>query len=197
MTATTRKAARPKRPPESDIRIQLRSLVESQDIVGYVDRSMEEAMKRLPGLDDASNRIALMIFRLSDLISYDHETAVLRPLGLSSAGFHLLWVIWLTSPLEGSAVAHLMGASRANVSGISATLVKDGLLMKIPSPSDGRSTLLALTPEGKRRLEEAWLAISDRSRSVLGGMTATELSTLTELLGKLAGLAVGQLQQRF
>jgi hypothetical protein len=53
-----------------------------------------------------------MIFRVGGLISYDHESKIQRPAGLSNAGFHLLWVIWLTDPVEGSLVATLMGATR-------------------------------------------------------------------------------------
>jgi hypothetical protein len=101
-----------KRAPSIRFREELKHLVQSHDVVGYIDRAMSEAHERLPGLDDLSNRLVLMIFRVGGLISYDHESKIQRPAGLSNAGFHLLWVIWLTDPVEGSLVATLMGATR-------------------------------------------------------------------------------------
>jgi DNA-binding MarR family transcriptional regulator len=147
---------------------------------------MQEAHRRLPELDDQSNRLSLMIFRIGGLISHSHETKVQRPMGLTHAGFHLMWVIWLTGPIEGSQVAYLMGISRANVSGVSATLEKEGLLAKIPSSRDGRSSLLTLTPEGIRRFEEAWLRIGDLGKGMLQSFSSDEFETLMRLLGKLA-----------
>ena len=167
-------------------REELKGLVDSHDVTGYIDRAMQEAHRRLPELDDQSNRLALMIFRIGGLISHSHETKVQRPMGLTHAGFHLMWVVWLTGPIEGSQVAYLMGISRANVSGVSTTLEKEGLLAKIPSSSDRRSSLLTLTPEGTRRFEEAWLKIGDLGKGMLQSFSSEEFDTLMRLLGKLA-----------
>lgn len=182
---------------ESSLRFreELKALVEARDVTGYIDRAMQEAHDRLPGLDDYSNRIALMVFRTGGLIHQSHETKVQRPLGLSGAGFHLMWVVWLTGPIESSLVATLMGASRANVSGVSMTLEKEGLLAKIPSSHDRRSSLLTLTPEGVRRFEQAWLQIGELGKHMLQDFTQDELDTLLVLLGKLgkaAATAVGK-----
>lgn len=177
---------RKKRSANLRVREELKHLVETHDVVGYIDRAMIEAHQRLDGLDDLSNRLALMIFRVGGLITYDHESKVHRPAGLSQAGFHLLWVIWLTGPIEGSLVATLMGASRANVSGVSNTLEREGLLAKIPSASDGRSSLLTLTPLGSRTFEDAWLKIGERGKAMLAGFSEDEIHTMLNLLGKLA-----------
>jgi DNA-binding MarR family transcriptional regulator len=180
---------RKKRESSLRFREELKTLVESRDVPGYIDRAMREAHARLPGLDDNSNRLALMIFRIGGLISYSHESRVQRPLGLSHAGFHLMWVVWLTGPIESSLVATLMSASRANISGVSNTLEKEGLLARIPSALDRRSSLLTLTPEGIRRFEQAWLQIGDLGRDMLKDFSEDELESLLSLLGKLAKAA--------
>lgn len=184
-----------KRAPSIRFREELKHLVQSHDVVGYIDRAMSEAHKRLPGLDDQSNRLVLMIFRVGGLISYDHESKIQRPAGLSNAGFHLLWVIWLTGPVEGSLVATLMGATRANVSGVSNTLEKEGLLAKIPSERDGRSSLLALTPEGRKRFEEAWLKIGLHGKEMLADFSSEEVETMLFLLGRLARVVASKVDK--
>jgi DNA-binding MarR family transcriptional regulator len=175
---------------------ELVDLVERRDVVGFIDQAMRVAMADLPELDDEANRMILMILRVGTLISYDHESSIQRPLGLTGAGFHLMWVIWLAGPVEGSVAAVLMGASRASVSGLSMTLEKDGLLKKSPSELDGRSTLLSLTDEGKKRFEKAWIEISRSGRRILSALSESETHTLISLLGKVAGLAAANLRQR-
>jgi|UPI00069026E1 DNA-binding MarR family transcriptional regulator len=184
-----------KRTPTIRFRDELKELVQTHDVVGYIDRAMTEAHGRLSGIDDVSNRLVLMIFRIGALISYDHESKIQRSAGLSSAGFHLLWVVWLTGPIGGSAVATLMGATRANVSGVSATLEKEGLIARVPSVEDGRSHLLTLTPEGKRRFEDTWLKIGDHGKDMLSGFTTDELETLLRLLGRLAGVVASSVDR--
>jgi DNA-binding MarR family transcriptional regulator len=82
-----------------------------------------------------------------------------------------------------------MSASRANITGVSNTLEKEGLIARIPSSLDRRSSLLTLTPEGKRRFELAWLQIGELGRDVLKGFSEGEIETLLGLLGRLAKAA--------
>jgi DNA-binding MarR family transcriptional regulator len=182
--------------PNSQTKAELVRLMESRDVVGFIDRAMQRAMAELPELDEVANRLILMILRVGTLISYDHESSIQRPLGLTGAGFHLMWVIWLAGPLEGSVAAMLMSASRASVSGLSATLEKDGMLRKSPSGADGRSTLLSLTEDGKQRFEQAWIEIGKSGHSILNALSETETETLIALLGKVARSAAANLRQR-
>jgi DNA-binding MarR family transcriptional regulator len=175
---------------------ELVRLMENRDVVGFIDRAMQRTVAELPELDDTANRLILLILRVGTLISYDHESSIQRPLGLTSAGFHLMWVIWLAGPLEGSVAAILMGASRASVSGLSATLEKEGMIRKSPSESDGRSTLLSLTEEGRERFQRAWLEIDKSGRSVISALSGAEAQTLIALLSKVAGIAAANLRQR-
>lgn len=175
---------------------ELRRLMESRDVVGFIDRAMQEGTTRLPELDDLPNRLILMILRVGTLISYDHEVSIQRPNGLTGAGFHLMWVIWLTGSIEGTFAATLMGASRASVSGLAGTLEKEGMITKEPSPEDGRALLLTLTPQGRERFEQAWIEIGKSGREMISGLTETESATLINLLGKVAGIAATNLKQR-
>lgn len=181
---------------DNSTKSELRLLMENRDVVGFIDRAMQEGTSRLPDLDDLPNRLILMILRVGTLVSYDHEASIQRPLGLTSAGFHLMWVIWLTGPIEGSVAAMLMGASRANVSGLSATLEREGMIKKAPSPQDGRASLLSLTKDGQDRFETAWLAIGRSGRQMISGLSDEETKTLIALLGKVAGIAATNLRQR-
>ena len=127
-----------------------------------------------------------MIFHIYDLLKYDHLAEIQRPLGLTSAGYHLMWIVWLTGPIEISNVATLMGASRPNVTGLTSTLTKEGLLTKRRSPSDARSSILALTDLGNEKFETAILLSSASAQSKFSSLTKTEFATLLRLLDKVA-----------
>ncbi|GLK91248.1 MarR family winged helix-turn-helix transcriptional regulator [Pseudomonas turukhanskensis] len=179
-----------------DAKHELLQLMDDNNVAGFVDVAVREGSKRLPHMNLKAHRMILMLLRVGDLITYDHMVKILRPLGLTGAGHYLMWVIWLTGPIEGIMAARLMGASRASVSGIAITLEKDGLISKVPSPSDGRVTLLTLTEEGKTKIEQAMMQISDSAGLVLEGLTEEESTILLTLLEKFSAATVSKSRLR-
>lgn len=64
-------------------------------------------------------------------------------------------------------------------------MVRDGLLVRLPDPTDGRALLARLTPDGAA-LAQHLLSFSDeRSKRVEDEFTADEWETLAALLGRL------------
>jgi DNA-binding MarR family transcriptional regulator len=181
---------------DAGVRDDLRQRMENRDVVGFINRSLAESLHRLPQLDDTSTRLILMILRVGGLIRYDHEIRLQRPLGLSEAGYHLMWIIWLTGPIEGSAAAFLMDVTRANVSGIASTLERDGMIVRVPSVSDGRASLLSLTEKGLKRCEEISLKIGESGHRFTSTLDAEETTTLIRLLGKVASIVASTLPKR-
>jgi DNA-binding MarR family transcriptional regulator len=184
------------KPKQSSLKEQLLKHVDSREVVQFIDTALVAASKRLPSIDERSSRLSILMFRVSALLSYDHEAAVHRPSGLTRAGFHILWILWLTGPLASSGVARLAGSSRASISGVSRTLEKQGLVSRSDSKTDGRGAVLALTEKGKRRCESVWLKLSERGRAMLRGFSKAEVDTLISLLGKLAEVTAANLQSR-
>ncbi|MBX6386870.1 MAG: MarR family transcriptional regulator [Microbispora sp.] len=132
-----------------------------------------------------ATEVLLTLNRASDLVTYDLESAVHRPRGLSWSSFRLLFVTWLAGPLEPKRAAVLTGMSRAAVSNLSKPLVADGLLERSPGEHDGRSVLLSLTEHGHRTMEELFGAHNEREYQWTSVLSETEQRILVMLLNKL------------
>jgi len=57
-------------------------------------------------------------------------------------------------PLSVSAIARRVGVTRQNVQRIANRVVQDGLARYLPNPDHSTSNLVALSPQGRRTLEE-------------------------------------------
>ncbi|MEU9017414.1 MarR family winged helix-turn-helix transcriptional regulator [Actinomadura sp. NPDC048394] len=132
-----------------------------------------------------ATRLLLTLNRASAIVTYDLESTVHRPRGHSWAGFRLLFVTWLAGPLEPGRAAALAGMSRAAVSNLAKTLVADGLMVRTPGERDGRSVILSLTEDGRRRMLEIFAGQHERERQWAGVLTETEQRMLIMLLEKL------------
>ncbi len=99
---------------------------------------------------------AFDLFRLSARVIHYLETSVHRPLGLSTAGFRVLFTVWLYGSLEPRDIARMAGVSRAAVSGVVKTLERDGLAERSREQNDRRLVTVRLTPEGEERVVEAY-----------------------------------------
>jgi MarR family transcriptional repressor of emrRAB len=157
------------------------------DVVGFTTLAIEEAERRIPSGNPQAQSLVLLLLRVVTLLEYDVEVAAQKPHGFSKAGFHLCWVLRLTGPIEGAAVAALMGQSRATVSSIAITLAQEGIVQKHASAEDQRLVLLSLTPAGKSRFEAAMRAVSQRNIEWASALSSPEIASLISLLTKLAG----------
>jgi DNA-binding MarR family transcriptional regulator len=112
--------------------------------------------------------------------------AVLRPLGLTFSRYEVLMVLHFSR--RGSLPLGLIG-SRLQVHPTSVTNAVDrleaqGLLRRAPHPSDRRATLAELLPEGRRLAEKATSVLNAEVFS-RPGLTADDVETLVEVLGRL------------
>jgi DNA-binding MarR family transcriptional regulator len=87
--------------------------------------------------------------------------------------------------LKMSELSRLMMVTNGNITGITDQLEKDGLVERLKDEADRRSSLIRMTPRGRRyhrrmqRAHEAWI------QGLLGGLAPNSRSTLFELLGDL------------
>ncbi len=149
----------------------------------------EAARARVPELGDdidlTTFAAAFELFRLSTKVINDFETTVHRPLGLSIAGFRVLFTVWVFGELEPRDIARLSGVTRAAVSGVVNTLERDGLVEKSREQEDKRLVTVRLTDGGERLLREAYQAQNEREQVLFGDLDTDELRTLTELMRRL------------
>lgn len=112
--------------------------------------------------------------------------AALRPYSLSFARYELLMVLLFSR--RGSLPLNRLG-SRLQVHPTSVTnavdrLEQQGLLRRVPHPTDGRTTLAEITAEGRRVVREATDAINDQVFAD-PGLEPGEVEQLISILGRL------------
>ncbi|MFA5662961.1 MAG: MarR family transcriptional regulator [Castellaniella sp.] len=87
--------------------------------------------------------------------------------------------------LKMSELSRRMMVTNGNITGIADQLEKDGLIERTKDPADRRSSIIRLTPTGRRhhrrmqRAHDAWV------RSLMSGLPAGTRQALFELLGDL------------
>jgi Transcriptional regulators len=155
------------------------------DYWSFIDVAVERTAGRLPGVDPRAMRLVLSLYRASNAMVYDLESAVHRPRGWSWPGFRVLFVLWLTAPLEAKRVAQLSGMSRAAVSALVKTLERDGLVSRRTAGHDRRAVELSLTPAGEHAFADAFTAHNERERTWASALSDDEVTQLTGLLEKL------------
>jgi DNA-binding MarR family transcriptional regulator len=110
----------------------------------------------------------------------------LRPLGLTFARYEAL--VLLSFSRRGSLPMRVMGERLqlhpTSVTNIVDRLEADGLVRRIPHPTDGRTTLVSLTDSGRAKLELATKAVTDVDFGLVG-LSTSELGELTGLLTKV------------
>src|ERR1700674_4295850 len=113
------------------------------------------------------------------------QAAVTFHAELQPAAFHI--ALWLNAfgPAKPSAVAQAVGMDRSAASRLTRELVRLGLIATQTDPSDGRSVVLSLTADGRRRVAAAMQLKGATFRDRLASWSANDLVLCTELLQRL------------
>ncbi len=130
------------------------------------------------------------IMRVQQILQASVDDA-LRPHGLSFARYEAL--VLLSFSRRGSLPMRMMGdrlqLHPTSITNIVDRLEADGLARRLPHPSDRRTTLVELTPDGRDRLTGATEAVTTANFGLLGltDDEATDLSTLLTKVRRAAG----------
>jgi DNA-binding MarR family transcriptional regulator len=74
---------------------------------------------------------------------------------------------------------------KSNVTQVVDRLEAQGLVRRVPDPTDRRGVLAEITPEGRRRFESAAPALEAAERELTTCLTPEERQQLTDLLGRI------------
>ncbi len=113
--------------------------------------------------------------------------SVLAVHGLSMPQFIALWVLALSDEPDGIAqgvIADGLLTRASDVSRLVDRLVTGGLAERIPSPNDGRVTLVRMTSAGRSVMIDAFHDVTEFHRQEWSGLTMIELGDLNRLLLK-------------
>jgi DNA-binding MarR family transcriptional regulator len=112
--------------------------------------------------------------------------AVLRPLGLTFARYEVLMLLMFsrTGSLPLSKVGARLQVHPTSVTNAVNRLAEDGLISRLPHPTDGRTTLAEITSSGRRLAEKATEAVN---ATVFEdpGLNASATSALVSVLQEL------------
>ena len=113
--------------------------------------------------------------------------AALAPLGIHPGHKVLLLELESEGPRTQAQLAGASGYEPPTITMSVRQLEAAGLVVRRPSPTDGRATIVELTDEGRAllpRLRSAWRAVAEQT---VGGLASTPFEHLTDVLVDLAG----------
>ena len=116
------------------------------------------------------------------------ERRVLRPEGVSWGGFSLLFNLWISGPdhpMETRALAVSMGCARPSVSSLCDTLERAELIAREGDANDRRLVRAALTPAGRRLIEELVPRFNAGETQLVAGLDENDRRQLAVLLRRL------------
>ena len=128
------------------------------------------------------------LFRVANRLMYDFETNVHRPLGMSWAGFRVLFCTWIEREVEPRELAKLCAVSRGTVSSVLNTLERDALVSRRRQSADRRVVTVVITEKGRRRVKEAFERQHAREHQWLSDLDRQSVSDLVALLRHLLEL---------
>jgi|HubBroStandDraft_6_1064221.scaffolds.fasta_scaffold503421_2 DNA-binding MarR family transcriptional regulator len=108
--------------------------------------------------------------------------SVLRPYGLGSTQWHVLYQLANNGPTMQRDLGHVLQIERATLSGIVATLVRKGLVDQVPGSADQRQRMLRITDTGTSLWEELPDPLALIRAIAFDGSDATELETALRVL---------------
>lgn len=147
------------------------------------------ARARISELDEAdlaSMGVVFNLVRVANQLVADFEANVHRPLGLSWAGFRILFTVLAGGPIEPRELARLTNVTRASISAVLNTLERDGLARRRRESQDRRVVTIALTPKGERAVEEALRLHHEHEKAWVSVLSYEEQLELASLLRRLA-----------
>src|SRR5260221_7866332 len=130
--------------------------------------------------DDVWSKFALSIFKLNGLLILAGE-GISQPIGQSSARWQVLGRVGL-EPQTVATMARDMGHARQGVQRVADVLVKEGLIVYKDHPTDRRTKLLELTPQGMEVLTAIYLRQVEWSQYIMTQLNPEQLVAVADAL---------------
>ena len=107
--------------------------------------------------------------------------------GVSYARMRLLAALHCGGPQIMSGVSEQLGVTRRNVTALVDALEEEGLVRRLPHPTDRRATILERTDAGSRTTHEAYDAHRRSVAELFADLSEEDRRELVRLLGLLKG----------
>jgi DNA-binding MarR family transcriptional regulator len=163
------------------------SLAEPPSVDAFEEQRRRFFAGRAVDLD--AQAVVFGLFAAQAAVFSASERLVLRPMGLTHAGFTLMMALWMFGPAETRVVAKMLGVSRPAVVSTVNTLESRRLVKRRRSRDDRRLVTIALTPAGQLAVEKAQGATHAYERRLTASMSKGDKRELVGLLRVLQDAA--------
>lgn len=128
---------------------------------------------------------ALIISRLGKLLMKRMDDS-LKSVGVTTAQLPVLVALKNGERLTQKALAEFADVEQPSMAQLLARMERDNLIQREPSPTDGRSSLIALTDHAHGLLEPGGDALRLLDAEICADLTPEEHATLSTLLARVA-----------
>jgi DNA-binding MarR family transcriptional regulator len=147
------------------------------------------ARLRSPGA--LASTVTFRLHSLAKLTDRVSQAAYAAEAGLPIGEGRCLSAIGSFRPLSVVDLAAAANLDKAQASRAAASLVAQGLVRKVASPTDGRGVLLTLTARGERVWQRVMDLVARRNDEITACLSAAERAQLDRLLDRLVAHARG------
>lgn len=122
------------------------------------------------------------IYRAANAVRNRMEKELLGPAGLSWGGFTILFVLWVWGDRDTGDLAEDCGVAKGTLSGMIATLERQGLVSRNKHPLDGRKVVVHLEAGGEMLIETLFPTFNAYEAKFTARLDAGERRELARLL---------------
>ncbi len=109
----------------------------------------------------------------------------LRPLGFGTAYWPVALALDEAGPMRQTDLLDRMDIEQPTLTALLARMERDGIIARQPDPDDGRAKRVALTEDGKARIQDVKAAMLGVAGRAIAGLTEDEGATLIAALRKI------------
>jgi DNA-binding MarR family transcriptional regulator len=147
-------------------------------------RMPDDFYEQTPDGNVLATEAVMNAVRTGDLL-LDQIGRLLRPLGVSSPGGLVLGLLRDHGPMVPSELGDRLIVTRATVTGLVDSLERRGLVRRTPHPSDRRSLIVEITPEGLKVLAQIRKAVHRQEKAWMSALSDADLRKLINLLHRV------------
>ena len=114
-----------------------------------------------------------------------HSAAHVRRLGYTPAQFDIVATLGNTAGMTFRELGEQTLITKGTLTGVVDRLEGRGIVTRIDSPSDGRSTIVRLTRKGDREFDRIYPAHVGYLKRAFGALSEAEMTRLEGMLGRL------------
>lgn len=111
----------------------------------------------------------------------------MRDRGMTYARMRLLGALHCHGAQIMSSISDELGVTRRNVTALVDALEDEGLVQRVPHPTDRRATVIELTEAGSRTVEGMYEGHREAVAEIFAGLSEEDRRELIRLLGSLRG----------